>query len=49
MINASDYKHDLSLKGEFIRTVMKDTTMSEKKKEDVISCGLAALLGEVEL
>ena len=49
LINASDYKHDLSLKGEFIRTVMKDTTMSEKKKEDVISCGLAALLGEVEL
>ena len=49
LINASDYEHDLSLKGEFIRTVMKDTTMSEKKKEDVISCGLAALLGEDNL
>ena len=48
-ISASDYEHDLSLKGEFIRMVMRDETMSEKKKEDVISCGLAALLGEGDL
>ena len=49
LIKASDYEHDLSLKGEFIRMVMRDDTMSDKKKEDVISCGLAALFGEVEL
>ena len=49
LISASDYEHDLSLKGEFIRLVMSDPSMSEKKKEDVISCGLAALLGEVQI
>ena len=49
LISASDYEHDLSLKGEFIRMVMRDESISEKKKEDVISCGLAALLGEVQL
>ena len=45
-ISAADYERDLSLKGEFIRLVMADTTLSDKKKEEIIACGLAALLGE---
>lgn len=49
LINADDYRHDLSLKGEFIRLVMSDSTLSEKKKEDVIACGLTALFGEAAL
>lgn len=48
-INAADYEHDLSLKGEFIRLVMSDPELSEKKKEEIISCGLSALFGEVTL
>ncbi len=48
-ISAADYERDLSLKGEFIRLVMADDTLSDKKKEEIISCGLAALLGEVTL
>lgn len=48
-ISASDYEHDLSLKGEFIRTVMADNTLSDKQKEAIIACGLSALLGEVTL
>ncbi len=48
-ISASDYEHDLSLKGEFIRTVMADNTLSDKQKETIIACGLSALLGEVTL
>ena len=46
-ISAADYEHDLSLKGEFIRLVMADSSLSDKKKEEIIACGLAALLGEV--
>ena len=45
-ISAADYERDLSLKGEFIRLVRADTTLSDKKKEEIIACGLAALLGE---
>ena len=48
-ISAADYERDLSLKGEFIRTVMADDSLSDKKKEEIIACGLAALLGEVSL
>jgi DNA repair exonuclease SbcCD nuclease subunit len=48
-INASDYEHDISLKGEFIRLVMRDPSLPAKKKEEIIACGLAALFGEVTL
>ena len=48
-ISASDYERDLSLKGEFIRLVMADTSLSDKKKEEIIACGLAALLGEAAI
>ena len=46
MINMEDYKNDKSLRGEFIRSVMSDTTLSDEEKGEVISCGLYALVGE---
>lgn len=45
-INPEDYKHDMSLKGEFIRTVSADATLSEDEKERIIACGINALMGE---
>lgn len=36
---------DLSLKGEFIRTVLKSTEYTDEEKSAVISCGLRALSG----
>lgn len=45
-INPEDYKHDKSLKGEFIRTVSADETLDEATKEKIIACGINALMGE---
>ena len=45
LIRPEDYRHDISLKGEFVRRVM-ESNLSEKEKERVISCGFRALLGE---
>ena len=45
-ISAEDYANDKSLKGEFIRRVLADPTLTEKERDEVISCGLAALRGE---
>ena len=45
-INPEDYKHDRSLKGEFIRTVTSDPTLDEETKEKIIACGINALMGE---
>lgn len=45
-INPEDYKHDMSLKGEFIRTVSADETLDEETKERIIACGINALMGE---
>lgn len=48
-IQKSSYEHDISLKGEFIRTVMA-SHLREDEKEAIICCGLRALRGEeVEL
>ena len=44
-INAEDYAHDISLKGEFVRRVMA-SSLSESEKERVIACGFRALAGE---
>ena len=44
-INAEDYAHDISLKGEFVRRVMA-SSLSEAEKERVIACGFRALSGE---
>ena len=45
-INPDDYKHDMSLKGEFIRTVSADDSLDEETKERIIACGINALMGE---
>ena len=44
-INAEDYAHDISLKGEFVRRVMA-SNLSQGEKERVIACGFRALSGE---
>ena len=44
-INAEDYAHDVSLKGEFVRRVMA-SSLSQSEKERVIACGFRALSGE---
>lgn len=44
-INAEDYAHDISLKGEFVRRVMA-SSLPENEKERVIACGFRALSGE---
>ena len=45
-ISADDYKNDRSLKGEFIRSVLADESLSDQMKEKVITTGLRALIGE---
>ena len=45
-INYDDFMHDMSLKGEFVRTVMADGTMTEEDKMAVIRYGILALKGE---
>jgi DNA repair exonuclease len=40
------HSQDRSLKGEFIRSVYADDTLSEEEKAEVIRCGLLALTGE---
>ena len=45
-ICAEDFKNDLSLKGEFIRGVLSDDTLSDKEKEAVINLGLTVLMKE---
>ena len=45
-IDPSLYRDELSLKGEFIRTVLAARELSEEDKEQVLRCGLFALEGE---
>lgn len=45
LIDSKDYQYDKSLKGEFVRMVL-DADISNKDKERIIDCGLAALKGE---
>ncbi len=40
------YEHDVTLKGEFIRTVMAARDLDEETKNEIIRCGLLALSGE---
>jgi len=48
-ISAENYNGDESLKGEFIRLVMDDDSISENDKGQIINYGLMALVGEVSL
>jgi len=44
-IRMEDCVNDHTLKGEFIRTVMAEPDLSDEEKDDVLRCGLQALLG----
>ena len=44
-IAREDYEHDISLKGEFIRMVLA-SDKPEEEKEQIIRCGIQALLGQ---
>ena len=45
-IDIKEYVGDLSVKGEFVRTVFFNKTLSDDEKIQVIRCGLKALAGE---
>ena len=45
-INLEELKYDASLKGEFIRTVLDQKNLSQELAQDVIMCGVSALLGQ---
>ncbi len=48
-INYEDYIYDRSLKGEFVRMVKQDMTLSAEDQAKVIRCGLLALNEEADL
>lgn len=45
-INPSDYENDISLRGEYVRTVLALDWLSADEKSKILSCGLRALSGE---
>ena len=48
--NLDELKNDLSLKGEFLRSVLQDESLSYEQKNTIVSIGLKALDGkEIEL
>lgn len=47
-VNAQAYALDVSLKGEFVRTVMAAEDLSEEEKAAIVQCGIRALSGELE-
>lgn len=48
-IDPKMYAGDKSLKGEFVRSVLEDTKLSEQEQSDIIMLGLNALKGDVLL
>ena len=40
------YQNDISLKGEFIRLVLKQEDLTDEQKSKIISTGIKALSGE---
>ncbi len=46
-VDYNSYIYDRSLKGEFVRLVQGDRSLSEQEKAEVIRCGIQALTGEV--
>lgn len=47
-INYMDYENDASLKGEFIRMILKED-LTEEEKKDIIITGIKALSGEEDI
>ena len=45
-IDAEEYLHDESLRGEFVRMVMADDSIPDQEKTEVIRCGFQAMDGE---
>ena len=45
-VDLATYAKDLSLRGEFVRTVMTDSSLSETDRQRIIAYGLRALSGE---
>lgn len=45
-VDETDFSQDKSLKGEFVRTVMEDETLSEADRAAIIRYGLQAITGE---
>ncbi|MDO5133563.1 MAG: metallophosphoesterase [Eubacteriales bacterium] len=45
-VNPDDYLYDESLRGEFVRMVMADSSVSAEEKAAVIRCGFMAMDGE---
>ncbi|MCR5154992.1 MAG: metallophosphoesterase [Lachnospiraceae bacterium] len=43
--DVSKYKNDASLRGEFVRSVFEDTTLTEEEKNEIVHNGLALLDG----
>ena len=48
-IDYSSYAFDRSLKGEFVRNVLDDISLSEQEKNDIIMCGIKAFGGDKSL
>ena len=47
-IDENLYKNDISLKGEFIRTIL-DSNEAETDKEEIIKLGIEALSGDIKI
>lgn len=45
-VDYKDFEKDISLKGEFVRTVMKEEELSEEEKAEIIRYGIQILAGE---
>lgn len=45
-VDYSDYVNDVSLKGEYVRLVMGETSLSEEEKAELVRAGIQALAGE---
>ena len=45
-VDYNDFELDASLKGEFVRLVKGDDSLSEEEKAEIIRCGFQALNGE---
>ena len=44
-VEPHDYKYDESLRGEFVRTVLSDDSLSDEEKAEIIKCGINVLTG----